>query len=101
VVDGTRIRSRQIGERVVVATGQQPHDRQADQAAQQRPDEEAADPVGLLPVVEADEHGSGGRGALDGGGDPFGEQERLVGQADDLLVLPAGGQGPAAGACSI
>jgi hypothetical protein len=96
VFDGTGLRLRQVVQRVVIAAGEQPHDGQADQAAQQRPDDETADPVGPLPVVDGHEHGPVRRGAFDDGGNPFGEQERLVGQSDELLVLLGAGQGAAA-----
>lgn len=79
VVDGARIRSSQVGECVVLTADKQPYDGQADQPARQRAHDESADLVGPLPVVEGHQHRAGGRGALDDGGNPFGEKERLVG----------------------
>lgn len=87
----------QITEQAAVAAGEQPHDRQADQARDQSAQREQADLIGPMQVINGDEQRPGRRGLLQPGGDPVGKNQWFGDHAGDLFVLVRGGQGGRAG----
>jgi hypothetical protein len=71
----------------VVAAGEQPHDGQAGQPRQQAAQEEPADPVGPLEVIDRDQQWLQGGEIFQAGSNAIGEQQRFADHAGDLLVL--------------
>ncbi len=84
--------SGQIDPDGVVAAGEHPHHGPAGQPRQHAAQEEPADPVGPLEIIDREKQRMHGGEVFQAGRDAVSEQQRLADHAGDLLVLSGSGQ---------